>query len=113
MKPAYLLLIPAALLAAPAAAAPDDRTAEANAAFTVYPAESVRNNEQGIVHYRVRIDRMGRVNRCEVLQSSGHRRLDYATCGLLLDQARFTPMRDEKGRATRSTFDGRVHWRLS
>jgi protein TonB len=115
MKRAYLLLLPAALLAAPAAAAPapDPRIAEANAAFTNYPKESLRNNEQGIVHYRVKIDGAGRVTRCEVLESSGHNRLDLATCGLLLDQVRFTPARNEKGRARRSSLEGRVHWRLS
>jgi TonB family protein len=109
MRMASLVLLSASMLAvaAPAAAtAEDNRAAEANAAFTVYPKESLERGEQGVVHYRVKFGRNGKAKRCEVTRSSGHDRLDAATCNLLMDRARFTP-------GDRSTYDGRVHWRIS
>lgn len=104
-----LLAAMAAGSTAAAATAPDapDRQAEANAAFTQYPKASLANNEQGTVHYRVKIDRRGVPRQCEVTQSSGFERLDLATCELLMSRARFTPT---QGR--RSVYDGRVVWRI-
>jgi TonB family protein len=89
------------------------RQAEANAALVAYPKESLANGEQGVVLYHVRIDSRGRATDCEVTQSSGYDRLDMATCSMLMDRARFTPGRDARGHATRSTFDGKVIWRIS
>ena len=107
------LALTAAAIASPAGATADDpRDAEANAAFVEYPKESLANGEQGIVHYRVKIDSRGRPRQCEVTQSSGFRRLDLATCNMLLENARFTPGRDSRGRGTRATHDGRVVWKI-
>ena len=94
-------------MAATAAAAADPQ-AEANAAFTEYPKDSLANNEQGTVHYRVRIDGRGIPRQCEVTQSSGFERLDLATCELLMSRARFTAT---QGR--RAVHDGKVVWRIS
>jgi outer membrane biosynthesis protein TonB len=57
----WLLLaaMAAGATAATAATETPDRAAEANAAFTEYPKASLANNEQGTVHYRVKIDRRG------------------------------------------------------
>jgi len=101
-----------ALAAAPVAAGDAARQAEANAAFGVYPKESLAKGEQGTVFYHVRIDSRGHATDCEVTQSSGYQRLDMATCTMLMDRARFTPSRDQNGRATRSTYDGKVVWRI-
>lgn len=107
----WVLLAAMAGTTAAAADAPD-RQAEANAAFTAYPKGSLANNEQGTVHYRVKIDSRGVPKQCEVTQSSGFERLDMATCNLLMSRARFTPGRDARGKASRSTYDGRVVWRI-
>lgn len=105
----WLLLAAMAAGSTAAAAAADapDRQAEANAAFTEYPKASLANNEQGTVHYRVKIDRRGVPRQCEVTQSSGFDRLDLATCDLLMSRARFTP-----GQGRRSVYDGKVVWRI-
>jgi TonB family protein len=112
-KRILLAAMAAGASATAAAAAEPDRAAEANAAFTAYPKGSLANNEQGTVHYRVKIDRRGVPKQCEVTQSSGFQRLDVATCELLMSRARFTPSRDSRGRAGRSVYDGRVVWRIS
>lgn len=115
MRNAKLLLACLAIAATAgtsSAAVQDSRESEANAAFTTYPPESLAKGEQGIVHYRVKIDRDGLAEECEVTKSSGHGRLDRETCRLLMDRGRFTPARSGTGRATRSLYDGRVHWRI-
>jgi TonB family protein len=101
------------LLAAGTAAAQDrSRDSEANAAFVAYPKASLAAGEEGIVRYRVRIDRRGRAHRCEVIQSSGHVRLDQATCAMLMENARFTPASDRRGKGRGSSYEGRVVWRI-
>jgi TonB family protein len=107
-----LLSVALATALAPAAASDPARQAEANAALNVYPKESLANGEQGTVFYHVRIDARGHPTDCEVTQSSGYDRLDMATCSMLMDRAQFTPGRDGRGHATRSTFDGKVVWRI-
>ena len=109
MKFAVSVLLAAMAAGATAAAADTpDRQAEANAAFTQYPKSSLANNEQGTVHYRVKIDGRGVPKQCEVTQSSGFARLDQATCELLMSRARFS--RTREGR--RSVYDGKVVWRI-
>jgi TonB family protein len=109
MRSAKWLLLTAMAAGATAATAADapDRQAEANAAFTEYPKASLDNNEQGIVHYRVKIDRKGVPRECEVTQSSGFQRLDLATCELLMSRARFS-----RTQGRRSIYDGKVVWRI-
>ena len=111
MRQAKWLLLAAmtagATTAAATAADTPDRQAEANAAFTEYPKASLANNEQGTVHYRVKIDRRGFARECEVTQSSGFDRLDAATCELLMSRARFSPTQGK-----RSVYDGKVIWRI-
>lgn len=111
MRPAKWLLLAAmaagATTAAATAADTPDRRAEANAAFTEYPKASLANNEQGTVHYRVKIDGRGVPRQCEVTQSSGFERLDLATCELLMSRARFS-----RSQGRRSVYDGKVVWRI-
>ena len=106
MRKLSFAILSAALLAPAAALAGTDPAAQANAAFTVYPQESLDNGEEGAVGYRVTIDTKGRPTACEVTQSSGHRRLDLATCTMLMNQAQFTPA------DKRSTYEGRVVWKI-
>ena len=77
-----------------------------------YPVEALRKNEQGTVVARLQIDRKGRVSDCTLLQSSGSRALDMATCDILSRRARFTPARNSDGHAVPDTYDQRVMWRL-
>ena len=110
---AEIILFSAALVVAPVPAVSDAaRQGEANAAFNLYPKESLVHGEQGTVSYHVKIDSRGHATDCEITGSSGYQRLDEATCTMLMERAQFTPSRDEKGRATRSTYDGRVVWRI-
>lgn len=77
-----------------------------------YPAEAIRNEEQGTVSYRLTIGSDGRVRACEVTTSSGSARLDTATCTIIQRRARFIPARDTNGEAVEDHYSGRIKWVL-
>ena len=78
-----------------------------------YPTAAMEAGDQGTVQTELTIDSDGRVGRCTITQSSGHRSLDEATCSILQQRARFTPARDAESRpvASRVTTPP-VSWRL-
>jgi TonB family protein len=79
-----------------------------------YPAAALAKGEQGTVEARLSIDETGRVSGCTILQSSGSRSLDDATCSILERRARFYPARDSQGRAIASSVvTPPVAWRLA
>jgi protein TonB len=115
LQKSALISVSLALLtmsAAAAAPASGGRDAQAAAALNVYPKESLAAGEQGIVSYHVAIDARGHATECEVTGSSGHERLDWATCQMLMDRAQFTPSVDGHGHRGRSGYDGKVVWRI-
>lgn len=77
-----------------------------------YPSTSIRRIEEGNVSYRLAIGSDGRVDGCSITRSSGHARLDEATCRLVERRARFTPAKDETGAAVAGTYTGQVTWRI-
>ena len=78
-----------------------------------YPAEAVRNEEQGTVQAELSVDPQGRVSRCRIIRSSGHATLDQATCQILQRRATFLPAHVASGTpvADRVTTPP-VVWRL-
>ena len=78
-----------------------------------YPAEAQINGEEGTVQARLTLGVDGGVSACTIIRSSGHRSLDDATCRILHQRARFSPARDELGRAVAdSVVTPPVTWRL-
>jgi protein TonB len=75
-----------------------------------YPRLSLRAGEEGSVLCRLSISALGQVSSVEILESSGHARLDEAARGALL-QWRFEPRRDA-GLAVATTLEHRVIFRL-
>ncbi len=114
------LLFVSALLAGaatPATAAPSPEAAARNAAnneviLSEYPPRARAAGEQGSVGFKVALDREGYATSCEVVESSGYKRLDEETCGLILDRAMFKGVRGPDGRRTNVVTTGVVHWRL-
>jgi protein TonB len=77
-----------------------------------YPSASRAAEEEGVVRvsYVVGVD--GRVNECEVTQSSGFKRLDDITCTLIKRRFRFKPaLRGGEPVAERKTVP--VRWQLT
>jgi TonB family protein len=77
-----------------------------------YPAEALRNNEQGIVGFRLEVGVDGMVSGCTIIHSSGFASLDSATCRLLTERARFTPARSRRGKPVTDTVMARIVWRI-
>jgi len=77
-----------------------------------YPAEALQNRWEGVAGFTVTVGTDGKVLDCKIIQSSGHKVLDDATCREITKRARFTPPRDAEGRPVVSTFSQRVNWRM-
>jgi periplasmic protein TonB len=75
-----------------------------------YPRLSRRSGEEGSVLCRLFLSELGEVTKVEVVESSGHERLDEAAKSALLTW-RFHPRR-EGGRAVATTIDHRVVFKL-
>lgn len=106
-----LTLILAGLLAV-APSKPVGRGAETYINAADYPAEALRNRQEGTVGFRLDVNDEGRVTGCTITESSRSAVLDSTTCRLLVRRARFDPARDDEGKAVPSTFSSRVIWKL-
>jgi TonB family protein len=104
------------LLSAPAIAAQDEsevrRSKNGDFLFKHYPARALALGEQGRVGFRVTLDDEGTVTSCDVTKSSGFGSLDSETCDLIVQYARFKPVRDVAGRTFAAMSEGFVNWRL-
>lgn len=77
----------------------------------MYPKDSAKLGEQGIVKFRIETSSKGDLGVCQVIESSGYARLDLATCDLLIGKAAFKKVvRD--GRLVRGERFGQVNWIL-
>jgi protein TonB len=78
-----------------------------------YPADAVRNEEEGTVRVRLSVGTDGRVTGCTVVGSSGSSSLDRATCSVLQRKARFTPAKDQNGNPIADTVMAPpIRWQL-
>jgi TonB family protein len=75
-----------------------------------YPYAAYQGEAEGVVEFTLVIDARGMPSRCIVTRSSSNDVLDRATCDILMERARFTPARDEEGRAVEDRVRSRVRW---
>jgi len=75
-----------------------------------YPAEAIRNGQEGTVEFQLSIGPDGLVSGCRIVTSSTYRSLDEATCRLMRARARFTPAHDAAGNAIADTVTSRIRW---
>jgi TonB family protein len=80
--------------------------------FSKYPPRALAAGEQGEVRFRVDVNEKGLVLSCEVIQGSGHWRLDRETCDLIVNHATFKPTIDGDGKPRSSVHDGVVRWKI-
>lgn len=80
--------------------------------FSEYPPRALAAGQQGLVGYKVKLDREGFATECEVTKPSGHAVLDEETCRLILNRATFKGMRDSNGRRVAVVTEGTVNWVL-
>jgi protein TonB len=77
-----------------------------------YPSASLKLDERGTTTFRVSVGSDGLVKACEIIRSSGHKRLDEATCNLVTHRARFEPATDKNGEKVVGTYSNSVRWVL-
>ena len=77
-----------------------------------YPSVSLRRGEEGVVQFRIKTARDGKIEACQVIKSSGYVALDKATCDMMLAGATATPLTAENGWRVEGTRDGIVDWKL-
>lgn len=77
-----------------------------------YPSRDLREGNQGTAKFRVIVGSNGRVQACEVTQSSGFAGLDRATCTYVTRRARFEAATDETGGKVVGSYSGSVVWRI-
>ncbi|WP_344707208.1 energy transducer TonB [Sphingomonas swuensis] len=75
-----------------------------------YPADAIRNEEQGRVLVRFWVSAEGLATSCAVRQSSGSALLDRTTCEILQRRARFDPARDKAGAAMAAPSFAEIRW---
>ncbi len=116
MKRSIALLAVGSLLASPALAGPKMNPAKARqiseVVFKNYPPRALANGEQGAVYFLVSLDKAANPTSCQVTHGSGHPLLDAETCDLIVRHATFNSVKDASGRATKSTHEGVVNWRI-
>jgi TonB family protein len=77
-----------------------------------YPASALRAGAQGAVDMRLMIGTQGRIESCEIVQSSGHAILDEAGCGLATRRWIYFPAVGVDGRPKTEMRLQRIDWRL-
>src|SRR5688572_386371 len=109
------------VVAVPAQAANPVETPEAKARreaqnfdtlLKYYPRRALAAGEQGLVAFKLSIDRAGHPTACEVTHSSGHRQLDNETCQLILSHAVLKPLTDSNGERKPHVTEGVVNWKI-
>lgn len=115
MKALLVMALLTGATSAVAAETPSDRaTREAlnvEVLHRYYPAAAKAAGEQGIVGFKLTLDRDGDPTACVVTHSSGHALLDNETCSLLLLHARYQPETDIS-RSSLITREGQIIWAL-
>ncbi|MDT8757595.1 energy transducer TonB [Sphingomonas psychrotolerans] len=77
-----------------------------------YPANAIRENLYGTLHFTLTIDVTGKPDGCHITWTSGFAELDQYSCAIFLKRASFYPARDDTGKPVRGTFSSTFRWEL-
>lgn len=75
-----------------------------------YPTKALYGSAVGIIEARVTVNTLGVPFDCHILQTSGYKDLDDATCEKFVRRVRFEPARDKSGNAVVSPYAFRARW---
>ena len=77
-----------------------------------YPAEALAQGVNGSTGFRLQVSAVGRVEKCDVVHSSGSAALDQATCRVITSRARFRPALNARDRPIAAIHTGEIQWLL-
>lgn len=77
-----------------------------------YPADAIRNAQQGTTSVLLTVTPEGRVSKCRVTTSSRSDLLDFKTCDVLKKRARYVPAKDKDGKSIEGYVATRTVWRI-
>jgi TonB family protein len=80
--------------------------------FWDYPNGALAREDQGTAVIRVVVGPVGRIERCEVIASSGSFALDAASCAIPTRRFVYLPALGRGGRPVRETRSHRIVWRI-
>ena len=80
--------------------------------FDDYPPVAISEHREGRVMMMLRVNRLGFVEGCTVMTSSGSPDLDQAACTAMSVRGFFTPAKDAAGQPMASDVQRRVTWQL-
>ena len=78
--------------------------------FRDYPADALIERRGGVAVVRLQVSRLGMVDSCDVVQSSGHADLDAVSCRLMGERGQYEAARDSSGRRIASQVMRQVVW---
>jgi len=98
----------------PSRGAPGPRMLNLNEVFNDdnYPFFAKARGDVGRVRFMVQLDDRGVPTACEILEPAEADTLNEPTCDLIMEQGRFEPARDGRGKPIASTYTRRVAWLL-
>ena len=77
-----------------------------------YPPSALRENRQGAVTISFTINEQGRIDACQVTQSTGSSDLDEAACRLVTRRGKYAPAKDAGGAPVKQSASLRFRWVL-
>ena len=79
----------------------------------LYPKRALAAGEQGLVAFKLTLDRAGHPTACQVTHTSGFKQLDEETCTMLMMHSVFQPPKDAEGnRLNLFHTEGVINWRI-
>lgn len=77
-----------------------------------YPLIELREGNEGVVGFRLKIGPDGVPIECKIIDSSGHDALDSVTCASLMLRARFHPGLNRNKKTSVGYFNSKVRWQI-
>lgn len=77
-----------------------------------YPPVSIERGEAGTAKVELHVTAEGKVDGCNVQQSTGSPLLDATTCAVIRQRARYEPATDRNGHVTASTDTRTINWAI-
>lgn len=78
-----------------------------------YPVEALLGEMEGSPVVSVIIDKKGRVENCNIVETSGHRILDEAACEGMMLFAEFSPAQGVNGNAAKGVYQMKISYRFA